>query len=161
MVKTQSKSVDKYIASQPEDVQKALTRVRAVIRKALPAGAGSDLLQYADIQGRRCAGAPIRGWAGYFSLYGATSRVVAAFKDDLARYKVNKGTIRFPLPEPVPEQLTERIAKFRAGESAPADDSQSGGLPDAACHRDIARRIACICKSVRKPRGLMTATRVP
>jgi hypothetical protein len=40
----------------------------------------------------------------------------AAFKDDLVPYKVNKGTIRFPLSEPVPLKLIERIAKFRAKE---------------------------------------------
>jgi hypothetical protein len=39
-------------------------------------------------------------------------------KDDLAPYKVNKGTIRFPLSEPVPVKLIERIAKFRAKEAA-------------------------------------------
>jgi uncharacterized protein YdhG (YjbR/CyaY superfamily) len=42
--------------------------------------------------------------------------LVAAFKDDLVPYKVNKGTIRFPLSEPVPLKLIERIAKFRAKE---------------------------------------------
>jgi uncharacterized protein YdhG (YjbR/CyaY superfamily) len=35
----------------------------------------------------------------------AGERVIAAFKDDLARYEVKKGTIRFPLGEPVPVQL--------------------------------------------------------
>ena len=46
------------------------------------------------------------------------SALVAAFKDELAPYKVNKGTIRFPLSEPVPVKLIERIAKFRAKEVA-------------------------------------------
>src|SRR6266849_3335398 len=48
----------------------------------------------------------------------ATRRVIAAFKDDLASYEVNKGTIRFPLFQPVPVKLIERIAKFRAKEVA-------------------------------------------
>ena len=38
-----------------------------------------------------------------------------AFKDELAPYEVNnKGTIRFPLSQPVPVKLIERIASFRA-----------------------------------------------
>jgi uncharacterized protein YdhG (YjbR/CyaY superfamily) len=34
----------------------------------------------------------------------------------LAPYEVDKGTIRFPLSEPVPARLIERIAKFRTTE---------------------------------------------
>ena len=37
-----------------------------------------------------------------------------SFKHELAPYEVHKGTIRFPLSQPVPEKLIERIAKFRA-----------------------------------------------
>jgi len=40
--------------------------------------------------------------------------VVAAFKDDFAPFVIEKSTIRFPLSEPVPVKLIERIAKFRA-----------------------------------------------
>jgi uncharacterized protein YdhG (YjbR/CyaY superfamily) len=49
----------------------------------------------------------------------ATADLVAAFKDDLAPYEFNsKGTIRFPLSQPVPVKRIERIAKFRAKEAA-------------------------------------------
>jgi uncharacterized protein YdhG (YjbR/CyaY superfamily) len=56
------------------------------------------------------------GWRQHYSLYPATDHIVAAFKDDLAPYEVNKGTIRFPLSQPVPAKLIGRIAKFRAKE---------------------------------------------
>ena len=59
-----------------------------------------------------------RGWKEHYSLYPATARLVAAFKDELAPYEVSKGTIRFPLSEPVPVKLIERIAKFLAKEAA-------------------------------------------
>jgi uncharacterized protein YdhG (YjbR/CyaY superfamily) len=55
-------------------------------------------------------------WKHHYSLYAATAGVVAAFKRELAPYEVIKGTVRFPLSEPVPEKLIERIAKFRAKE---------------------------------------------
>jgi uncharacterized protein YdhG (YjbR/CyaY superfamily) len=58
------------------------------------------------------------GWKQHYSLYPATDHVVEAFKDDLEPYKVNKGTIRLPLNQPVPVKLIERIAKFRAKEVA-------------------------------------------
>ena len=58
-------------------------------------------------------------------LYPSTDRVVAAFKDDLAPYEVNKGTIRFPLSEPVPVKLIDGIAKFRAKEVAKREKAKA------------------------------------
>jgi uncharacterized protein YdhG (YjbR/CyaY superfamily) len=59
------------------------------------------------------------GWKQHYSLYPATDPLVEAFRDDLAPYEVNgKGTIRFPISQPVPVQLIGRIAKFRAKEAA-------------------------------------------
>jgi uncharacterized protein YdhG (YjbR/CyaY superfamily) len=49
--------------------------------------------------------------------------MVTAFKNQLASYKVSKGTIRFPLSEPVPVKLIERIAKFRAEEAVQREQS--------------------------------------
>jgi len=65
--------------------------------------------------------------AALFAL-SATDHVVAAFKDDLAPYEVNKGTIRFPLSEPVPVKLIERIAKFRAKEVAEREKAKAAAL---------------------------------
>jgi uncharacterized protein YdhG (YjbR/CyaY superfamily) len=55
----------------------------------------------------------------------ATDHVVAAFKDDLAQYEVSKGTIRFPLSEPVPVKLIERITRFRAKEVAEREKARA------------------------------------
>ncbi len=44
--------------------------------------------------------------------------MVAAFKGELDPYRATKGTLRFPLSEPVPVKLIERIARFRAKEIA-------------------------------------------
>ena len=44
--------------------------------------------------------------------------VVEAFTLELAPYEISKGTIRFPLSEPVPVRLIGRIARFRAKEAA-------------------------------------------
>jgi uncharacterized protein YdhG (YjbR/CyaY superfamily) len=54
------------------------------------------------------------GWKHHYSLYPASDALVAAFRDQLAGYQRTKGTIRFPLSEPVPVPLIERIARFRA-----------------------------------------------
>jgi uncharacterized protein YdhG (YjbR/CyaY superfamily) len=57
------------------------------------------------------------GWKRHYSLYPVTPRVIAALKADLAPYEISKGTIRFPLSEPVPVNLIGRIAKTKAAEA--------------------------------------------
>jgi uncharacterized protein YdhG (YjbR/CyaY superfamily) len=118
MAKTDFKSVDEYIASQPEAVQGILRRVRSTIRQALP---GADEVISYKIPTYKLLGGPMlyfAGWKQYYSIYPATKRVLAVFKDELASYEVNKSTIRFPLSAPVPVKLIGRIAKFRAKEVA-------------------------------------------
>ena len=120
------KSVDEYIASQPEAAQKALKRVRSVIRKAVPAA--EEMISY-KIAAYKLHGRVMlyfAGWKQHYSLYPATAGLVAAFGDELAPYKLSKGTIRFPLSDPVPAKLIERIAKFRAKEVAEREKAATG-----------------------------------
>jgi uncharacterized protein YdhG (YjbR/CyaY superfamily) len=121
MAKTDFKSVNDYIASLPKPVQGILQRVQSTIRKAVPEA--EEVISY-QIPAYRLNHRPVlffAGWKQHYSLYPASDALVAAFKDDLARYKLSKGTIRFPLNEPVPVDLIERIAKFRAREVAERD----------------------------------------
>jgi hypothetical protein len=67
-------------------------------------------------------------WKQHCSLYPATDRVVAALKDDLAPYEVKKSTIRFPLSQPVPLKLIERIAKLRAKEVTEREKAKAATL---------------------------------
>lgn len=110
--------MDEYIASQPEQVRGVLAQVRKAIRSAAPRAEevisykmptyilhGDTLLYFA-------------GWKQHYSLYPATARILAEFKDELEPYKIHKATVRFPLSEPVPVRLIARIAKFRAREVA-------------------------------------------
>ena|SRR3981081_587939 len=125
MAKTDFKSVDEYIASQPEAVQGILGRVRSTIRKAVPGV--QEVISY-KIPTYKLRSGPVlyfAGWKQHYSLYPATGRVVAAFKDELASYEVNKGTIRFPLSQPVPVKLIGRIAKFRAKEVAEREKAKA------------------------------------
>jgi hypothetical protein len=62
-----------------------------------------------------------------YSLYPASAHLLAAFRDELAPYEVEKGTIRFPLSQPVPLKLIERIARFRAREAAERGKARPAG----------------------------------
>ncbi len=117
MAKTDFKSVDEYIASQPAAMQRVLERVRSAIRKGAPDADEVISYRIPAIKLRGRAVLFFAGWKQHYSLYPAAD-LVAAFQDDLAPYEVSKGTIRFPLCEPVPVNLIERIAKFRAGKVA-------------------------------------------
>jgi uncharacterized protein YdhG (YjbR/CyaY superfamily) len=115
-MKTDFKSVDEYVASQPDGVQTVLNRVRSTIRTAVPGA--EETISY-KIPAYKLNGDRVlffAGWKRHYSLYPATKRFIKAFRADLALYEVSKGTIRFPLSEPVPVKLIGRIAKFRAKE---------------------------------------------
>jgi uncharacterized protein YdhG (YjbR/CyaY superfamily) len=118
MAKPDFKTVDRYLKSQPESSQVTLKRVRNAIRKALPKA--EEVISY-KIPTYKLHGSAVlyfAGWTRHYSLYPADNYLVAAFEDELAPYEVTKGTIRFPLSEPVPVKLIERIATFRANELA-------------------------------------------
>jgi uncharacterized protein YdhG (YjbR/CyaY superfamily) len=129
MAKAEVKSVAEYIASQPRAASVTLRLVRRTIRKALPAA--TEAISY-RIPAYRLHGRValyFAGWKHHYSLYPASASLVAAFKQELARYTISKGTIRFPLSEPVPVTLIARIAKFRAKEVAGPERSKAVSRP--------------------------------
>ena len=125
MAKSTFKSVDEYIAAQPEAAQAIFTRVRSTIRKALPRAEEVISYQIPTYKLHNRAVLYFAGWKKHYSLYPATERVVAEFVDELSHYEVRKGTIRFPLSEPVPVKLIGRIAKFRAKEVAEREKAKA------------------------------------
>ncbi len=124
MAKTDFKSIDEYVATQPKDVQAILQRVRGIIRKALPRAEEGISYQIPVFKSSDGPVLWLAGWKRHYSLYPASRRLAERFKKDLAPFKVNKGTIRFPLSQPVPVKLIERIAKFRSKEVAKRVQSQ-------------------------------------
>jgi len=118
MKKTASfKNTSEYIGEFPRPAQAALKRVRSAIKKALPGS--TEVISY-NIPAFKVNGRTViyfAGWKEHYSIYPVTKRLIAAFKDRLGPYEVSgKGTIRFPLSEPVPIELIAGIAKFRASE---------------------------------------------
>jgi uncharacterized protein YdhG (YjbR/CyaY superfamily) len=118
MAKTDFKSVDEYIATQPEAVRPTLQQVRGAILQALPTA--EEVISY-QIPAYKVHGSAVlyfSGWKRHYSLYPASDHLADTFKAELADYVVDKGTIRFPLDQPVPVKLIKRIAKFKAKEAA-------------------------------------------
>lgn len=46
-----------------------------------------------------------------------TSSGIAAFEKELAPYKHSKGTVQFPIGEPIPFDLVKRIVAYRVKEN--------------------------------------------
>lgn len=125
--------MNQYIASKPKDVRAVLERVRDAIRTAVPAA--EEKISY-QIPVYTLDGVPVlffAGWKQHYSLYPASDALVAAFRDELGNYQRTKGTIKFPLCEPVPVSLIKRIAKFRADQLRTRDKGKAarrtGRLP--------------------------------
>jgi uncharacterized protein YdhG (YjbR/CyaY superfamily) len=111
---TVPKSVDEYIAAQPEALRPKLEQVRAAIRAAVPEAV--EGIGY-RMPGYKLHGKPMLYFAGFkkhYSLFAASGTFFAALEDQLKGYELRKGTVHFPLTEPVPVKLIGRIAQLRA-----------------------------------------------
>lgn len=110
-----SPDIDAYIAGFPAATQKALKQVRAAIRRAAPAAA--EKISYAmpafELYGNLVYFA---GYAAHVGFY-ATPSGHAAFAKELSKYKVGKGSVQFPLDQPMPLKLIEKMVKFRVIEN--------------------------------------------
>jgi uncharacterized protein YdhG (YjbR/CyaY superfamily) len=110
--------VDEYIAKQAAEAQPNLRRVRSTIRKLLPKA--EETISY-QIPSYRQDGEYVvyfAGWKQHWSLYPVTESIRQELGAALLPYKVSKGTVRFPLGEPVPTELVERIVKTLARAAA-------------------------------------------
>jgi uncharacterized protein YdhG (YjbR/CyaY superfamily) len=101
-------TIDDYISSFPEDVQIILEEVRRTIRNAAPAAEETISYQIPTmtLNGRYLV--YFAAWKHHISLYPIPD-ADEAFERELAPYKAAKGTMKFPLKEPIPYDLIERL----------------------------------------------------
>ena len=108
-----AETVGDYIAGFPKDVQKVLRTIRKTIRAAAPGAEESITYR---IPTYKLNGRPLIYFAAFkthIGVYPLTAPVKAKFKKELSGYKGGKGTVRFPLDEPIPYALIARIVKFK------------------------------------------------
>jgi uncharacterized protein YdhG (YjbR/CyaY superfamily) len=109
-------TIDDYIASFPKNVQTILEKIRQTIRKAAPGATEAISYQIPTFKLNGSNLVHFAAWQDHIGFYATPSGNVA-FTKDLARYKVAKGSIQFPLDEPIPYDLVTKIAKFRVKET--------------------------------------------
>ena len=103
--------IDGYIAQFPDDVQAVLEQVRETIRTAAPDA--EEVISY-QMPAFRQHGILVyfAAWKQHIGLYPPISGDTAIEKA-VARYAGPKGNLQFPLDEPMPLALIERIVKLR------------------------------------------------
>ncbi len=109
-------SVDEYIKSFPGGVQEKLNQIRALIKEKAP-GAEEGIAY--QMPAYKLNGKPLVYFAGYKNHIGfyATPTGHAEFKAELSVYKQGKGSVQFPINEPLPIDLIGRIVEFRLFEN--------------------------------------------
>ncbi|WP_019911963.1 iron chaperone [Paenibacillus sp. HW567] len=108
-------SIDDYIAKSPLEVQEKLEALRKVIRESVPEAQEKISYQMPTfyLHGNLVHFAAFKKHIGFYP----APRGIEAFKEELAQYKGAKGSVQFPLNQPLPYDLIRRIVKFRADEN--------------------------------------------
>lgn len=111
-----SKNIDEYIADFHPETQIILSQIRKTIKEAAPEA--EESISYA-MPAFKLNGKPLVYFAGYKNHIGfyATPTGHEAFEKELSNYKQGKGSVQFPINQPMPLDLIARITKFRVEEN--------------------------------------------
>ena len=116
-------SIDEYIASFPEDVQKILEELRATIKAAAPDA--DEKISYGiptfTLNGKYLI--YFAGWKDHISIYPIPSGT-EAFNKEVSKYVEGKGTLKFPIDKPLPLKLITKIVKHRVAETLKRTDKK-------------------------------------
>jgi uncharacterized protein YdhG (YjbR/CyaY superfamily) len=109
------KSTDEYISNFPKEIQILLQEVRKTIKSAAPNA--NEGISY-GMPAYKLNGKALVYFAGYKNHVGfyATPIGHIEFTEELAKYKKGKGSVQFPINEPMPLDLITKIVKFRISE---------------------------------------------
>jgi uncharacterized protein YdhG (YjbR/CyaY superfamily) len=109
------KNIDEYIAGFPLDIREILENIRSTIKKAAPDAEESISYQMPTftLKGNLVHFAAFKNHIGFYPTPTGTEK----FQKELSIYKGAKGSVRFPLDEPIPFALISKMVKFRAKEN--------------------------------------------
>ena len=125
MTAAMAETVDGYIAAFPAEVQSVLTRIRAAIKAAAPDA--EETISYRIPTFKRNGNYLLyfAGFKKHVSLYPILSEC-PEFEDELVPYRCGRGTAKFPLDQPVPFDLIDKVVRFMVEENARRARGKSG-----------------------------------
>jgi uncharacterized protein YdhG (YjbR/CyaY superfamily) len=113
--KAASQTIAEYIAGFPPKTQAILKKVRQTIRQAAPGA--EEAIKYRmptfTLHGNLVHFAAFKTHIGFYP----TPTGIEQFKRELSAYESAKGSVQFPLDQPIPYDLISRIVKFRVKEN--------------------------------------------
>lgn len=108
-------AIDEYINTFPEDVRTILNQLRQTIKESAPEA--EETINYQiptfSLHGNLVHFAAFKDHIGFYP----TPTGIEAFKKELAPYKGAKGSVQFPIDQPLPLPLIRKIVKFRVKEN--------------------------------------------
>lgn len=108
-------SIDTYIGQFPAEIQEILQEIRQVIKEAAPEAEEKISYQMPTFyQGGNLV--HFAAYKNHIGFYPAPSGI-EKFKQDLSKYKSAKGSVQFPLNQPIPFDLIQKIVTFRVAEN--------------------------------------------
>lgn len=109
-----SREVDAFIARYPPEVQEVLQKIRGIIREAAPEA--KETINYGiptfTLNGNLVHYSALTKHIGFYP----TPSGIEKFKKELSKYEGAKGSVKFPLDQPIPYDLIRRITEFRVKE---------------------------------------------
>ena len=112
---TQPSTIDAYIAGFPPDVQAILQEIRRTIHAAAPGA--QETIKYQiptfTLNGNLVHFGAFKNHIGFYPTPSGTER----FQQELSVYKSGKGSVQFPLDEPIPYDPIRRIVEYRVQET--------------------------------------------
>jgi uncharacterized protein YdhG (YjbR/CyaY superfamily) len=121
----QFKTIDEYISTFPEDVRDILNTLRQTIRETAPEAEETISYQMPTfvLHGNLVHFAAFKNHIGFYPTPSGTE----TFKKELSPYKTAKGSIQFPIDQPIPLQLIRKIVKFRVQENLERSQKKKSG----------------------------------
>ncbi len=111
-----AENVDQYIRSFPRDIQEILLQIRETILRAAPEA--DECISY-QMPAYKLNGPLVYFAAGKNHLgFYPTPSGIEAFRHEFGKYKWSKGAVQFPLDQPMPLELIERMVRFRVVENS-------------------------------------------
>ena len=117
--KTRPKTLNEYIQAAPPEARMKLREMRAAIRSAAP-GATEELKWSMPAFSHQRILVMFAAFKHHLGFY-PTPSAIKAFAKELAGYKFAKGSVQFPLDQPLPLRLIKKITAFRVRESNETD----------------------------------------
>lgn len=126
MKRAPGSTIDEYISKFPKETAKILRQVRIAVSNGAPKA--EETISY-GMPAFRYKGKIIIYFAGYKNHIGlyATPAAHTTFQKELSVYKQGKGSVQFPIDQPMPLDLIKRIVMFKVKQQdEPIDDFLAG-----------------------------------